>query len=106
MGWCSAGRYFEPVADKLIETGASDDTRYEVCKTLISALQEGDWDTEDESLGLYTEDEAIVRAFRDCGVYVSCGADNSDVEDADEYLWCEEERGHEGKHKDYNGKTF
>lgn len=103
MGWASAGNYFEPAANALIESGADDDTRYKVCKALISALQDGDWDTASESLGLYSEDEAIVKAFRECDVIISCGAEG---EDANEYLWCEEEQGHAGKHKNWNGKTF
>lgn len=104
MGWASAGNYFEPVAQALIDNGASDDVIFHSCKALISALQEGDWDTAEESLGLFQEHDAVVRAFRECGVYVSCGEDTVDAQG--HYLYCEEERGHEGKHKDYNGKTF
>lgn len=103
MGWASAGNYFEPVANALIECGADDDTRYKICKALISALQDGDWDTAAESLGLYSQDEAIVQAFRDCNILIECGAE---FNEGPVWLWCEEEQGHEGKHRDYNGKTF
>ena len=99
MGWCSAGAYFEPVADELIATGASDDTRYKVCKALISALQGGDWDTEGESLGYYTEDDAIVRAFRDCGIYTRCDDEYLDG-DTNKYYSCELEIGHDGDHEE------
>jgi hypothetical protein len=103
MGWASAGNYFEPVADALIETGADDDTKYKVCKALISALQDGDWDTASESLGLYSKDEAIVKAFRECNVVIACGAE--DIV-GDHWKYCEEERNHSGKHRDWDGTEF
>lgn len=68
MGWNAGAYIFNPVADALIETNASYNIRYVVCKALIDALQECDWDTEDESLNEYAADSAIVNAFKDCGI--------------------------------------
>lgn len=103
MGWASAGNYFEPAANALIESGADDDTRYKVCKALISALQDGDWDTASESLGLYSEDEAIVKAFRECDVIIACCAE---TEIDDNWKVCEEEQHHMGDHQDWDGTQW
>lgn len=100
MGWGSASAYFYPVADALLEAGADDETRYKVCKALIRSLQDGDWDTEGEALGDYSEDEAIVRAFRECGVIVSCAAESENDQ------WCEEELRHSGPHRDWKGDEW
>lgn len=63
MGWNSANRIFDPVARALIEVGASDDVKRRVLGDLIGHLQDGDWDTEDESLEDFKNDPAIVAAF-------------------------------------------
>lgn len=68
MGWNSAGEIFDPVARKLIEIGASAEVTTEVLGELINALQEGDWDTEDESLYEFRDNPAIVEAFRQYGI--------------------------------------
>lgn len=68
MGWASAGDIFDPVARSLIDTGASDDVKRKVLGQLIAQLQDGDWDTEDESLGEFLDDPAIVAAFADHGI--------------------------------------
>ncbi|MFJ6073666.1 hypothetical protein ACIQFU_22965 [Streptomyces sp. NPDC093065] len=69
MGWNSANRIFNPVARALIETGADDATKRKVLGDLISELQDGDWDTEDESLEEFLDDPAIVAAFHDHNVH-------------------------------------
>lgn len=69
MGWNSANRIFNPVARALIETGADDATKRKVLGDLISELQDGDWDTEDESLEEFLDDPAIVAAFHDRNVH-------------------------------------
>jgi hypothetical protein len=57
MGWASAGEIFDPVAAALIEAGASDDLKRRVLGMLIDKLQDGDWDTEDESLSEFAHDQ-------------------------------------------------
>ena len=103
MGWASAGGIFVPVANKLVELGVFDDIRREVCSVLIATLQEGDWDTESESLGEFADDPAIVQAFRENGVYlINCEAEHPDVK----WCWCRLEGGHESDHDDERGHTW
>jgi hypothetical protein len=71
MGWSSANEIFNPVARALIETGADDDTKTRVLGDLIAGLQEGDWDTEDESLEDFKDDPAIVKAFANNDVHLT-----------------------------------
>ncbi|WP_372352663.1 hypothetical protein [Streptomyces sp. KL116D] len=71
MGWSSANSIFDPVAKALVETGADDDTKRKVLGDLIHELQDGDWDTEDESLEDFLDDPAIVSAFADRNVHLS-----------------------------------
>lgn len=70
MGWSSANQIFNPVARSLREAGASDQTKRKVLGDLIGGLQDGDWDTEDESLEEFLDDPAIVRAFADRDVHL------------------------------------
>ena len=83
MGWNSAGDIFDPVARALIELGATDATKTRVLGDLIGALQNGDWDTEDESLEQFKNDPAIVAAFADHDVYLDNEDDEDDQGDAD-----------------------
>lgn len=69
MGWSSANHIFNPVARALQDTGADDTTKRKVLGDLIGGLQEGDWDTEDESLEDFLDDRAIVAAFHDHNVH-------------------------------------
>lgn len=71
MGWSSANSIFDPVARSLQDAGVPDATKRKVLGDLISGLQGGDWDTEDESLELFLDDPAIVSAFADSGVHLS-----------------------------------
>jgi hypothetical protein len=71
MGWSSANSIFDPVARALIEAGADDTTKRKVLGDLIGGLQDGDWDTEDESLEGFLHDPAIVSAFADHDVHLS-----------------------------------
>lgn len=75
MGWASAGEIFDPVARALVELNAPDQVKTQVLGDLIGALQDGDWDTEDESLEEFKDDPAIVEAFRLHDVYLNCGDD-------------------------------
>ncbi|MFD5663427.1 hypothetical protein ACFWIK_00760 [Streptomyces anthocyanicus] len=70
MGWNSANRIFDPVAKALQKANADDDTKRTVLGVLIRELQEGDWDTEDESLEDFLNDPAIVSAFADRNVHL------------------------------------
>ncbi|NUS83691.1 MAG: hypothetical protein HOY75_13330 [Streptomyces sp.] len=63
MGWGSGYLIFNTVADALNEAGASDDVKEEALTKVIAGLQQGDWDTELDSLQSYLDDPAIVRAF-------------------------------------------
>ncbi|MFG2976268.1 hypothetical protein ACGFYY_25210 [Streptomyces sp. NPDC048331] len=63
MGWGSAYRVFNNVADGFIEAGASDEVKEKTLTKLIADLQAEDWDTELDSLQDYRDDPAIVRAF-------------------------------------------
>lgn len=70
MGWNSAGSVFGPVAKLLQTAHVWPETKKRILVTLIKALQEQDWDTEDESLGQFTGDPVVVAAFRECGVEI------------------------------------
>jgi hypothetical protein len=85
MGWASAGDIFDPVAQALIDLNAPDETKRRVLGTLISKLQDGDWDTEDESLGQFRHDPVIVALFYERGVGNTVyGAETEGVIDHDE----------------------
>lgn len=71
MGWSSANDIFNPVARALIDANAPDDTKRKVLGNLIGGLQDGDWDTEDESLEDFLDEPAIVAAFHDKDVHLS-----------------------------------
>jgi hypothetical protein len=64
MGWGSAGHtIFNPVARALREAGAGDELVTRTLAELIPALQDGDWDTELDSLQVFLDDPAVVAAF-------------------------------------------
>ena len=100
MGWASAGAIFDPVAKAMVELKAPDEMKTRVLGDLIGALQDGDWDTEEESLDLFKDDPPIVEAFRQHDVIVHCGVQSRDGG------WCELERGHDGEHRDWDGVHF
>ncbi|MFD6294541.1 hypothetical protein ACFWFU_07020 [Streptomyces sp. NPDC060235] len=69
MGFGSAGMtFFDPVARALIAAGASDEVKEQTLGDLIRNLQAEDWDTELDSLQLFLDDPAIVRAFAANGI--------------------------------------
>lgn len=94
MGWNSAGDIFDPVARAMVELGAPDAMKIRVLSDLIGALQDGDWDTEQESLDQFADDAAIREAFRQHDVFLTCN------EEGDNGEWCDLERDHEGDHAD------
>jgi hypothetical protein len=104
MGWASAGGYFDAVAKALIEGGATDEVKTKVCSVLIGVFRDGDWDTEEESLGEFQDDPAIVAAFREHGIVLYCHAEGQ-VQDV--WMSCERERDHsESTHSDMNGREW
>ncbi len=103
MGWASAGAIFDPIAQALIDHGVADELKLHVCDKLIGVLQEGDWDTEGESLDQFADDPVIVQAFRNHGVYVPCEEENRDGEYP---RWCDLERDHDGDHDDYKKQPW
>lgn len=68
MGWGSGAAIFDPIARALVEEEASEDLKRRVLGDLIGALQEGDWDTEDESLKEFGDDLVIRSLFYNRGV--------------------------------------
>lgn len=85
----------------MVDLGAPDEMKTRVLGDLIGALQEGDWDTEHDSLHQFAGDPAIVEAFRQHSVIIKCGHECTGERD-----WCERERGHAGDHGDENGHTW
>jgi hypothetical protein len=79
MGWSGANSVFDPVAQALIDLGATDEVKTTVLGPLIEGLQEGDWDTEDESLEKFRRDPAIVAAFAEHGVVLERSDADADV---------------------------
>ncbi|MEW2351465.1 hypothetical protein AB0904_27830 [Streptomyces sp. NPDC006684] len=71
MGWSSANRIFNPIARALQDAHVPAESRRKILGDLIDGLQDGDWDTEDESLEDFLDDPAIVSAFADHGVHLS-----------------------------------
>jgi hypothetical protein len=105
MGWASAGAIFDPAAKAMVELNAPDEMKIRVLGDLIGALQEGDWDTENESLEEFADDEAIVEAFRRHDVILTCGDEHA-TDDRGDATWCTGERNHEGVHADDDGREW
>ena len=69
MGWGSAGyRIFDPVAQGLIDAGASEEIKRHVLSGLIEVLQENGWDTEHDSLDNFADDPVVVAVFAEHGI--------------------------------------
>ncbi|MFC8463378.1 hypothetical protein [Streptomyces sp. NPDC057250] len=69
MGWGSAGiKIFDPVARALIDAGTDPQTREDVLADIIEALQNEDWDTQQDSLDLFLNDPPTVAAFARHGI--------------------------------------
>lgn len=62
MGWASASRIMNQVIDAIKPSIADFDVRKTVYTPIIEALEDGDWDTQDESLG---KDDAFDAALKD-----------------------------------------
>lgn len=68
MGWASAGDIFDPVAQALINAHVADEVLRDVLGTLIGQLQDGDWDTESESLDQFSDNLVIRSLFYNANV--------------------------------------
>lgn len=68
MGWSSAGYIFDAVADEtIIQVGLNlcePDAATAILAKLIRELLDGDWDTEEESYGMYRDVPYVVAAFK------------------------------------------
>ena len=77
MGWSSAGSIIDPqipIMDKLVQNDELPEAAAVVMLvSLIKQLQEGDWDTEYETLERYLHVPWAVRAFKQCGVEYTGG---------------------------------
>lgn len=70
MGWASGGAIFDPVCEALQKAFMVPEARKKILVVLITELQDGDWDTEGESLGEFADDPVVVAAFQECGVFL------------------------------------
>lgn len=88
MGWASAGEIFDPVCSLIVKgvegKAIAEDEATKVLKTLIAKLQDGDWDTEEESLAAFVDHSCVVAAFVAQGVEVQSWMDVEHVGDEDE----------------------
>jgi cobalamin biosynthesis Mg chelatase CobN len=82
MGWASGGYIFDPVCEALQQAFLVPEARKKILVTLIKALQDGDWDTESESLEQFADDPVVVAAFQECGHFL-WGTPEYDIEYGD-----------------------
>lgn len=72
MGWNTANDIVDPQIRLLVKRVENDEVEEAVAQellvTLIKTCQDGDWDTEDETLELFTHVPWVVRAFKSCDV--------------------------------------
>lgn len=63
MGWCSATDIFDPVAAFVLSTDRPDAEKRAVLEILIGALEEGDWDCQQDSA--YYDNPIVQQIMRD-----------------------------------------
>lgn len=87
MGFNTGGYIFDPVCRKLQTSFIWPQTRQVILVTLIKALQAQDWDTEYESLELFTDDPVVVAAFRETcpEMFEDTDFGGREIEHADHY---------------------
>jgi len=73
MGWNSGNEIFDPVCEEVIRQVEKTDGMYPadaiaLLTILIYEMQQGDWDTEDESLDKFQDYEYVVMAFAANGI--------------------------------------
>ncbi|MDX3260742.1 hypothetical protein PV336_16095 [Streptomyces sp. MI02-2A] len=92
------------MADALIEAGASDEVITKTLAKTIGNLRGEDWDTYDESLEQFSDNSAVVEAFRQNGVFLEyCFEDRPGGASWDH---CRNEAGHKDYHRDRLGRTW
>lgn len=96
MGWSHGEEVFDDVARTVIETGAPAEIQRAILGKLIDRLRHVDWDTADESLREFRDNQLIIELFRERGITADCG-DQGGPEHADE---CTRMLGHDGDHVD------
>lgn len=52
MGWASASGIMNEVIDAVLPEVDDNEARKRIYKPIIKVLEDGDWDTQDESLGI------------------------------------------------------
>lgn len=95
---------FEPVMEELLllKDQLGDGAVQNVASKLIGGLLSLGWGNAEASLGMHDDKPAVVAAFREHGVLLTCMAEHPD--DGEN---CEDvERGHSSPHRDYLGRTW
>ena len=62
MGWSDGSEVMNRVIDAVKPHVANDEVRKSIYTPIIEALEDGDWDTQDESMG---KDEAFDAALKE-----------------------------------------
>ena len=62
MGWASASLIMNEIIDGIMPEVETKDARKRIYKPIIEALENGDWDTQDECLGT---DEAFDEVIKE-----------------------------------------
>lgn len=68
MGWSVGNAIFDTVAHDVLTVAMAPSTRVRILSGLIAALQDQDWDTEDEALARWSIYPEAVDAFRLQGI--------------------------------------
>lgn len=63
MGWCSATDIFDAVAEFVLSTDKPEQDQVDVLKVLADALEDQDWDCQDDSD--YREHPIVKRVMRE-----------------------------------------
>lgn len=63
MGWASGSRIMNAVIDAVQPHVTDQAAREAIYQPIINALEEGDWDTQDESEGRDPAYDAVIRAM-------------------------------------------
>lgn len=100
MGWGSAGDIFDPVAQALVDLGASEDVKRRVLGPLIDKLRDEDWDTCDESAERFVDDPVIVALFAERGLGPGAEDEEEELTSIQEYALALVADGAEGTAED------
>jgi hypothetical protein len=76
VGWGSGNEIFDPVCEEIIRQvekadGLYPDDATKLLTVLVYEMQQGDWDTEDESLSRFQDYDYVVKAFEANGITLS-----------------------------------